>query len=89
MRFGRLARKPVLSLLIVGLTPLLIRLALLPIHPFLPPFAPDDFSNLLAADTFAHGRLTNPTPAMWVHFETIHVDMVPTYTSMYFPARAW
>jgi hypothetical protein len=85
--FGRLARKPVLSLFVVGLTPLLIRLALLPIHPIPMPFAPDDFSNLLAADTFAHGRLANPTPVMWVHFETIYVDVVPTYTSMYMPAQ--
>ena len=25
---------------------------------------------------------------MWVHFETIHVDMLPTYMSMYFPGQA-
>lgn len=25
---------------------------------------------------------------MWVHFETIHVDMQPTYMSMYFPGQA-
>jgi hypothetical protein len=51
------------------------------------PFLPDDFSFMLACDTFAHGRLTNPTPAMWMHFETIHIDMLPTYGSMYFPAQ--
>jgi hypothetical protein len=34
-----------------------------------------------------HGRLTNPTPAMWTHFETIHVTMQPTYMSMYFPSQ--
>jgi hypothetical protein len=86
-QFARLARRPVLAMFVVGLAPLLIRLALLPIHPVPMPFAPDDFSNLLAADTFAHGRLANPTPAMWIHFETIHVDMLPTYASMYFPAQ--
>jgi hypothetical protein len=48
---------------------------------------PDDFSFLLAADTFAHGRLANPTPAMWTHFESIHITMQPTYMSMYFPAQ--
>jgi len=85
--FIRLARRPVVSLIVVGMTALLIRLALLPIHPIPQPFAPDDFSNLLAADTFAHGRLANPTPAMWTHLETIHVDMLPTYASMYFPAQ--
>jgi hypothetical protein len=86
-QFMRLARRPVLSLIVVGLAPLVLRLAILPIHPIPQPFAPDDFSNLLAADTFADGRLANPTPAMWIHFETIHVDMLPTYASMYFPAQ--
>ncbi|HUZ04854.1 MAG TPA: hypothetical protein VMU62_05815, partial [Acidobacteriaceae bacterium] len=42
---------------------------------------------MLAADTFASGRLTNPTPAMWVHFETLQITMKPTYMSMYFPAQ--
>jgi len=87
LHLSRLARRPILSLVVVGLAPLLIRLALLPIHPIPMPFAPDDFSNLLAADTFLHGRLANPTPVMWTHFETIHVDMLPTYASMYFPAQ--
>ena len=67
---------------------LLVRLAILPWFPIPHPFIPDDFSFLLAADTFAHGRLANPTPVMWVHFETIHVDMLPTYMSMYFPGQA-
>jgi hypothetical protein len=48
---------------------------------------PDDFSFLLLADTFAHGRLANPTPAMWTHLESIHITMQPTYTSMYFPGQ--
>ena len=33
------------------------------------------------------GRLTNPTPAMWTHFESIHITMQPTYQSMYFPGQ--
>ena len=87
LRFRRIARRPFLSLLVVGLAPFVLRLAILPIHQIPMPFAPDDFSNLLAADTFAHGRLANPTPVMWAHFESIHVDMLPTYASMYFPAQ--
>ena len=43
----------------------------------------DEYSNLLMADTFTHFRLANPTPAAWKHFETFHVNMVPTYHSKY------
>lgn len=86
-KFRFLVRRPKTGVVVVGLTALLVRLAILPILPIPTPLRPDEFSNLLAADTFCHGRLTNPTPTMWMHFETIHVDMVPTYTSMYFPAQ--
>lgn len=84
---SNLARKKDVAVAVVGLSALLLRLALLPLIPIPKPFAPDDFSFLFAADTFAHGRLTNPTPAMWVHFETIHIGMNPTYMSMYFPGQ--
>jgi hypothetical protein len=85
--FAKLARRKRLSVLIVGLAALIARLAILPICPIPLPFCTDDFSFLFAADTFLHGRLTNPTPAMWIHFETIHVSMQPTFMSMYFPAQ--
>lgn len=83
--FARLAQRRRLAILVVGLSAPVLRLALLPLFPIPLPFVHDDFSLLLAADTFAHGRLANPTPAMWTHFETFHVTMQPTYVSMYFP----
>lgn len=86
-RFHELARRKSLPVLVVGLTAFFLRLALLPLCPIPFPYYPDDFSFLLAADTFASGRLTNPTPAMWINLESIHVTMKPTYMSMYFPAQ--
>src|SRR5271166_392719 len=85
--FGRLARRRSLAVATVGATALLLRLAILPLCPVPNPFIPNDFSFLLASDTFASGRLTNPTPAMWTHFESMHITMKPTYMSMYFPAQ--
>jgi hypothetical protein len=82
-----IARRRRLAVAVVGLTELLLRLAILPVCPVPNPIVPDDFSFLLSADTFAQWRLTNPTPTMWTHFESIHVTMQPTYMSMYFPAQ--
>ena len=85
--FGKLARKRAWSVAAVGAGCFLLRLAILPFCPIPLPFVPDDFSFLLSADTFANGRLANPTPAMWTHLESIHITMQPMYTSMYFPAQ--
>ena len=85
--FRSLALRKGLAVCAVGLTAVLARLAILPFCPVPLPFSANDFSFLLAADTFSRGRLANPTPAMWTHFETIHVTMQPTYSSMYFPLQ--
>jgi len=85
--FGRLARRRAASVVVVGTMAILLRLAILPVQPIQEPFIHDEFSYLLAADTFASGRLTNHTHDLWPHFESFHIDQQPTYMSMYFPAQ--
>ena len=73
-----LKRHAVFASIFVGMIALGLRLLLLTVIPPPRPAIPDEFSYLLAADTFSHGRLTNPTHPMWIHFETFHELSRPT-----------
>jgi hypothetical protein len=82
-----LGRRRGLAVLGVGLLALAVRAALLPVLPVPQPGIHDDFGYLLMGDTFAHGRVANPTHPMWTHFESFHINHRPTYVAMFYPAQ--
>lgn len=83
----RFTERRAFAVLVMFLGVIGVRLLFLPVLSVPVPGIHDEFSYLLMGDTFAHGRLTNPTHPMWISFETFNVNWIPTYCSMYPPAQ--
>ncbi|HVH86927.1 MAG TPA: hypothetical protein VM912_09390 [Terriglobales bacterium] len=82
----QLANRKKLAVALCATLALVPRAMLLPVMPIPKPQIVDEFSYILGAETLAKGRLTNPVHPLWQHFESFHINMVPTYESQYQPA---
>jgi len=82
-----LARRRTLSWVGLGALVLVVRAMLLPVWPIPMPSVYDEFSYILQADTFAHGRLANPAHPLWQFFESTYILQQPTYASRFPPAQ--
>jgi hypothetical protein len=84
---GAIGRRPGVSACGLFLAVVFFRVVLLQRFPVPVGGIHDEFSYLLMGDTFAHGRLSNPTHPMWLSLETFHVNFFPRYASMYPPLQ--
>jgi hypothetical protein len=80
---ARFAERTAWGMLTLLLLPIVLRLAMVHVHPIPSPLAIDDFSYVLLGDTLRHFRFSNPPHPLHQFFETLFVLQEPRYASLY------
>jgi hypothetical protein len=83
----RAARRPTLALLLLAFATTALAAGIGSLLGPPVPHVVDEQSYLLAAETYATGRVAAPPHRLWRHFEANHVLHSPTYASKYPPAQ--
>jgi len=75
-----------LAIVTTGLVALWVSVLLYRVSPHTP-VVTDEYAYLIASQTFAEGRLTNPQHPLWRHFQAEHMLDSPTYMAKYPPGQ--
>jgi hypothetical protein len=84
---SRFALRRALCCALLAALVIVIRVQLLSIWHVPRPRIHDEFGYLLSAQTFAAGRLTNPSPKYYEFFQVPHILVTPTFQSRYPPGQ--
>lgn len=82
---SRISQRPTLIISGFVCVTLILNVLVSVVIRFPEPFIADEFSVLFGAQTFAAGRLTNPSPPFYEHFASMHNIERPTWQMKYPP----